>query len=200
MWLSKFNEYTARTEGADKVFRVVGYVLRLYLSKTGNNKPLAQLVAALSECRVLLRFFGLAQTISWFQDTINCADGEEREWKMVQIATMLVYYPMEHIYYLSGKGLIPISNRDSLSQWSCRSWFLYMAIEVMLLCKRHRQDLLKPTTDTKLRKAQLRLIALLADMPLALTWSLADGGFLPDYMIGLLGTVSSVAGILNSTM
>lgn len=47
---------------------------------------------------------------------------------------MILYYPMEHVYYLSEKGAWKLSERTygRLAIWSCRFWAAYVVLFVSL--------------------------------------------------------------------
>lgn len=223
--MDSFVSFVASTDNADKVLRVVCYAGRLvsaFLLRggpgvAGYGKRLAALLASVSEARVVLRLFGLPQTLHWLLQ-LDVSD-RDFQYRMLQVVSMLVYYPMEHVYWASMRGALTMADAEHLSIVSCRAWFLYLAVEACLLLREWRQ-LEDPSTfpeaddrgriaealsetlkrqrqlKAKRRALLLRTIAVLGDIPLALTWSVPRS-FLSDTWIGMFGTASSIAGIIQ---
>lgn len=48
---------------------------------------------------------------------------------------MLFYYPLEHLYYLGSKGILPIPKHriSQYSLWSCRAWAAYVCLQFLHL-------------------------------------------------------------------
>ena len=58
----------------------------------------------------------------------------------LQTISLLIYYPLENLSYLSSKGVFPLSPARELrwSVWSCRAWMAYVALEFVALWERRR--------------------------------------------------------------
>ena len=48
---------------------------------------------------------------------------------------MLVYYPLEHAYYLAGHSILPLSaaKQAKYALWSCRAWAAYVVLQLVHL-------------------------------------------------------------------
>jgi hypothetical protein len=55
----------------------------------------------------------------------------------LQTLSLLLYYPLENISYLSGKGVFPLSpaREASWSTWGCRFWAAYVVLDVWRLAR-----------------------------------------------------------------
>lgn len=50
----------------------------------------------------------------------------------LQALSMIVYYPLEHTWYLAHHGVLPVTSSTSnkIAVWSCRFWMLYTVLQV----------------------------------------------------------------------
>ena len=48
---------------------------------------------------------------------------------------MLVYYPLEHVYYLASHSILPLSQakQSKFALWSCRAWAAYVVLQLVHL-------------------------------------------------------------------
>jgi hypothetical protein len=48
---------------------------------------------------------------------------------------MLAYYPLEHVNYLSGHSILPLSpaRQAKYALWSCRAWMAYVVLQLVHL-------------------------------------------------------------------
>ena len=48
---------------------------------------------------------------------------------------MLVYYPLEHAYYLASHSILPLSpaQQSKSALWSCRAWAAYVVLQLVHL-------------------------------------------------------------------
>lgn len=220
--ISSFTRLVDKTDGCDKILRVICYsgkLIAVFLLKGGSRsreyaRRLAPILASLTESRVVLRLFGIPQTIDWLLN-LNPKE-DDYHYKLLQIISLLIYYPMEHAYYAAIKGAIVLSpeKANALSQWSCRAWFCYLLVDAWTVVKECRKENEKQAManearvaiaiDNKIKrqleleqrrnKLIVKMIGIFSDIPLALTWSFSRG-FLSDFWIGLFGTMSSISGI-----
>ena len=53
----------------------------------------------------------------------------------LQGLSMLVYYPLEHAYYLAGHSILPLSpgKQAKYALWSCRAWAAYVVLQLVHL-------------------------------------------------------------------
>ncbi|KAM0747035.1 hypothetical protein T439DRAFT_329299 [Meredithblackwellia eburnea MCA 4105] len=232
--LAHLNRLIASASGTDKLFmlyayssHVILYVLRSKRVATKSRLLLAERIgklgAIISDARVLYRLFGIFPIISWVQSLNDPATAPKDkrhaliEW--LQGWSMLLYYPMEHAYYLAGKGVFPISaaNINTLALWSCRFWAAYVALQFAHIKRSY--DLLKNSKKaleltsstkegqvsdiaaekTRIAKAEQALwtdlLVQCGYLPLTMHWSLPNG-LLPDQVwVGLFGTLSAACGL-----
>ena len=84
----------------------------------------------------------------------------------LQAWSMLAYYPLEHLYYLRTRNLIPATipsimslfrrswrrihlNANSLVKWSCRAWAVYVILQFAHLIEDRKLLLMKEKTLRK---------------------------------------------------
>ena len=204
--LDAFNTFTSKTDGADKVFRVLTYVGRIilaYINKTGTRSiALSALLQSFSELRVLLRFFGLPKAIVWLESLLLQSKGDVNQLQLMQALSLLIYYPMEHVCFLSKKGFFPSikPHEASLSRWSSRAWLFYLIVDLYLVYtewKKLPDTIVSDDKDASVkekRRLTIKALGIFGDLPLAITWSMEES-FLSDSMVGVFGTISSITGI-----
>ncbi|PLW08665.1 hypothetical protein PCANC_10281 [Puccinia coronata f. sp. avenae] len=127
------------TSGTDKSFMLVQYsaiLLRQLVSRSKNgtaNKTLAARLAALSkllsDARTTYRLWDLISIIQWLRslNTLPPSGSRPVQIERLQVITMLIYYPLEHLYFLASKGVLPLSPRliNKAAIYSCRAWAAY---------------------------------------------------------------------------
>lgn len=220
-----FVKFTEGVDGVDKVLRLICYTGKLTLSFAHSHSTyrhrLQALLNSLADARIVLRLFGIPQTVLWLNGIVGDQKrGFQQHYiELIQIASLLIYYPAEHVYWSGIHGALDLSQESlmSWSRWSCRAWLLYLSIDLVVLIKQFictpgHLDCSAASTDSGIRlsvkvqehleteqklKAErelmlYRAMALLGDIPLALTWS-ARKSFLNDFWVGLLGTISSIS-------
>ncbi|BGP17652.1 hypothetical protein JCM10213_001305 [Rhodosporidiobolus nylandii] len=145
--LAHFNRLAGSQSGQDKLFMVYQYAayvaIALLNSKRFGSKArrdlavrMEKLRATISDARVLYRLFGLFPILSWAQSLNDPASQPQDKQilllEKLQAWSMLLYYPLEHIYYLAGKGVFKISPQriSSIAVWSCRFWAAYVVLQI----------------------------------------------------------------------
>ncbi|WVQ95065.1 hypothetical protein IAU59_002157 [Kwoniella sp. CBS 9459] len=108
---------------------------------------------SVSEARVIMRAFGLLPILQWllaihpnplkslrslllsFGSPSSLAQPSAKTLPTFQILSLLAYYPLEHVTWLSRKGVLPLSaQRTGLAElWSVRFWALYVMLEIYKL-------------------------------------------------------------------
>ncbi|SGZ11962.1 BQ5605_C028g10469 [Microbotryum silenes-dioicae] len=146
--LAHINRVIATTSGQDKVFMLYAYsshvIMHLLRSKrlaTRSRLELAnrmdKLRDVISDARTLYRLFGLFPIIQWAQalndPAKRPADGQLALINKLQAWSMLFYYPLEHYYYLAGKGVFdcPPARIGTIAMWACRFWASYVILQVL---------------------------------------------------------------------
>lgn len=61
----------------------------------------------------------------------------------LQALSMIIYYPLEHLWYLADHGVLPIAPATSgkIATWSCRFWMVYTILQVRKSHSRKQNDL-----------------------------------------------------------
>jgi hypothetical protein len=140
-FLARANEITSQVAGADKIYRSVYYVSKFilwYLKKSHAREEVMKRVASLSSqmsnVRYMLRLFGLLSTIEGLKkDGGACGETDHLLKYIAKIQTwsMMLYYPLEHMYWLSWQGIWPTKYGDDFSLWSCRAWVVYILLDMI---------------------------------------------------------------------
>lgn len=95
-----------------------------------------------SDFRILLRYYGLLPMVQYMnyleynQPPSQLALTIER----LQNWANIIYYPLEHIYWLGAHQVIPISEEktNKIGMWSCRFWAAYVILEYGRLGEQYR--------------------------------------------------------------
>ncbi|KAF9243424.1 hypothetical protein BU15DRAFT_86395 [Melanogaster broomeanus] len=129
--------------------------------------------------------------------------------------SMLVYYPLEHLYYLRARDLIPATipstfhlNSNALAMWSCRAWAVYVILQfahlredrkLLLMREKHLKKgkgvVIEDKEDLRNRWDAFwnEFVANSANLPLAIHWSLEKGIFTNDLWLTVFGFINAVA-------
>ncbi|BGP41396.1 hypothetical protein JCM10449v2_005374 [Rhodotorula kratochvilovae] len=170
--LAHFNRVAGSQSGQDKLFMVYQYAAYIAVavlnSKRFGNKTrrdlalrVEKLRATISDARVLYRLFGIFPIIAWAQSLNDPArqpkDKQLLTLQRLQAWSMLLYYPLEHIYYLAGKGIFKISPQriGTIAIWSCRFWAAYVVLQIFHI--RRSFQLLRASRSAILRSTRERV-------------------------------------------
>ncbi|GAA6023009.1 hypothetical protein JCM11491_000355 [Sporobolomyces phaffii] len=166
--LARFNKIAGSTSGQDKIFMVYAYAAHLVTAALRSprlaNKAridladrIEKLRGVISDARVLYRLFGLFPIIQWAQSLNDPAtQPKDRQLLLIQRLqawSMLLYYPLEHTYYLAGKGVFKIQPKriGQMAIWSCRFWAAYVVLQIFhirrsfTLVSREKRAILRST-------------------------------------------------------
>ncbi|KAK6910789.1 hypothetical protein I203_104822 [Kwoniella mangroviensis CBS 8507] len=156
---------------------VIALLLRLAALKTrigirgkgGSGFGLRQLAegwgkmgGSIGEARVVFRAFGLLPILTWLlslhphpieslksllQSGHLPSLDSPKTFSTLQAISLLLYYPLEHLTWLGGKGVIPLNEKRMgwTGLWSVRFWALYVLLDIYKL----RQTYLSLLTRTK---------------------------------------------------
>ncbi|WAR58940.1 hypothetical protein PtB15_10B280 [Puccinia triticina] len=223
------------TSGADKLFMLVQYsaiILRTLATRSNSgssNKALVLRLAALSklfisDARTTYQLWDLISIVQWLRslNALPPSGSKPVQIERLQVISMLIYYPLEHLYFLASKGVLPLSPRliNKAALYSCRAWAAYTLLhffhlrEELKLLEPERRRLLalqagtdfntprkpSPAVATSLQEMEGRRAALinglivnLAYTPLSLHWSMPKGLYGSKLITGICGLVAAVA-------
>eukprot|EP00834_Sanchytrium_tribonematis_P001794 NODE_46_length_32145_cov_0.918711.p21 type:complete len:209 gc:universal NODE_46_length_32145_cov_0.918711:365-991(+) len=171
--------------GTDKYFRLYDYIINylvLQYPKSNLVLSLGKLLPAINDARYLMRFGGIPETLYY---NLYSAD-----WKdYLQNYLMLLYYPLEHVYWLSVKKVLNMSDSKTAfcGIWMCRVWLAYIVVDLY----RNYISYKKGPLD-KHNKADI--YRNIGDFIMCAHWS-SYRGLITDKNCRLAGILSSVAGI-----
>ncbi|OZJ02011.1 hypothetical protein BZG36_04872 [Bifiguratus adelaidae] len=229
--------------GTDKVLMFVQYFCKIlvWFAQKKQRRPipvdkaapaldlaqhLRNLSSPVSDFRILLRYYGLLPMLQYMSSVERTASPSKWHLDLIRLQnlSMLLYYPMEHIYWLGAHRIIPLSEQKSnkIAMWSCRFWAAYVVLEFARLAeewrllkvkevtiqKKIKRDLLqtdKGETKEKvlgeLEAAKMRTkigtIVNAAYLPLTVHWSLEQSSF-PDVAVGVCGTLAAIGQLMTA--
>lgn len=162
--------YLSTWSGTDKLFTLIQYTLKLVVPvliararlqhRVGLRKePTSNVAASLSsfadvmgDFRMLGRFCGLFPIFQWMiaMERRSPPTRALLNIERLQGWSMLMYYPLEHLYYLRTHNIIPATvpcitslfrsssktinlNTSKLAVWSCRAWTVYVLLQFVHL-------------------------------------------------------------------
>ncbi|CAG8480408.1 9887_t:CDS:2 [Paraglomus brasilianum] len=218
--LDRIVSFLNSVPGTDKVLMFIQYYSKIviwFLIRLGKNK-LAERVSnfanPVADFRILLRFYGLLPLVQWM---IHIEHHPPPSTTLLfinrlQNLTMILYYPLEHIWWLAYHKVIDIaeSKMNRIGIWSCRFWAAYVFLEFwallqqwQLLKKKERgivkkvdaqeADILREHKAVQTEKEQIVRSTLInvGYLPLTIHWSLENSSF-PDVGVGFFGTLAAV--------
>ncbi|KAI8072178.1 peroxisomal biogenesis factor 11 [Gilbertella persicaria] len=222
--------------GTDKVLMFIQYwskVIIWFLQKR-HAVPLKSTLSVIqriqnlsgpvSDFRILLRYYGLLPMVQYMNyieynpPSSPLALTIER----LQNWANVIYYPLEHIYWLGAHQVIPLSEEktNKIGMWSCRFWAAYVVLEYGRLAEQYKQLKLKETGLLRRIKAgdiethedpEAEMAAIKAErttmivntcintgyLPLTVHWSLERSSF-PDVLVGVFGGFASIFQIYSA--
>jgi hypothetical protein len=130
--------------GYDRALAFVMYGARMvahfrernHIGTKDTVEALRKLSGSLAQTRTIFRFRGTFPYISQLLKS-GVLTGDTPLLQKIQVISMLLYYPLEHIYFLGSMGLLNIKPKNVLeaSRWSCTFWFVYTFLEVFNVFK-----------------------------------------------------------------
>ncbi|XP_069505342.1 peroxisomal membrane protein 11C isoform X2 [Ambystoma mexicanum] len=219
-WVFGSPEWRARVEIRTLCYgcQLVGGVL---VQKTGmkleSGKSLLAVASQLSHCRTVLRLF---DDLSMFTYSAQYGLGKKEKDQVVRLLSVLsnmadqLYYPCEHVAWAADAKVIHTKSEKwwtiSTALWGI-SLLLGIVRSLRVLCVLQRKSRRKPNGESsqtclRERRAQLTsevltIISSMADLSNAIHWM--PPGFLwagrfPPWLVGLMGTISSLIGIYQT--
>ncbi|WWC90490.1 uncharacterized protein L201_005426 [Kwoniella dendrophila CBS 6074] len=162
---------------------------RLFKNKQSNfgllelSQGWGQMGKSIGEARVIFRLFGMLPIISWLlalhpkplesinkllysiislnSNFITRIKESSKTIPTLQAISLLLYYPLEHLSWLTTKKVVPLSERRrGLAElWSVRFWALYVVLEIYKLSQSYqslqrRTKLLKYSSKSDISKEE----------------------------------------------
>lgn len=134
--------------GTDKTLMVIQYfskVLMWYYNRNGKSSVAVRIgnfSGPVSDFRILLRYYGLLPMIQWakYIEQTPPASPLLKRLERIEVISNILYYPLEHIYWLGAHNVIPISQAtvNKVGMWSCRFWALYVLVHFVHLAEEYR--------------------------------------------------------------
>ncbi|KAI9029915.1 peroxisomal biogenesis factor 11 [Phycomyces nitens] len=182
------------------------------------------LASPVSDFRILLRYYGLLPLVQYMNyiEYNPPASPVALSIERLQNWCNVIYYPLEHIYWLGAHQIIPLSQKktDFIGMWSCRFWAAYVVLEYGRLADQYQglkgreTGLLKrmkagdieadedPEAEMASIKAERNSMLINACintgyLPLTVHWSLEKSSF-PDVLVGVFGGAASIFQIYSA--
>ncbi|KAF9185186.1 hypothetical protein BGZ51_002907 [Haplosporangium sp. Z 767] len=140
--------FLSQVRGTDKTLMVVQYFSKIfiwYFLKRGRESTAQRIrnfAGPISDFRILLRYYGLLPLIQWMQYVDNTPSPSKLLLLIDRLQNIcnLIYYPLEHIYWLGAHEVIPISmeKTNRIAIWSCRFWAAYVVLQFAHLAEEYR--------------------------------------------------------------
>lgn len=113
--------------------RVLAWALaKKYGADNAYTKRLQGLTSPLVDTRMVLRLVGiLGSTHDILVNTET--DPVLRPISVAQAWSMILYYPLENIYWFGAHGVVPMSEdtQNAFSVWSSRAWLVYILLDFL---------------------------------------------------------------------
>ncbi|KAM8961260.1 peroxisomal membrane protein 11C [Pelodytes ibericus] len=211
--------------GRDRVMRTLCYSCQLLggvlTQKTGTEqdwgKSLLIVASQMSHCRTVLRLFDDLAMIVY---SANYGLGKKEKDRLIRCISVIcnisdqLYYPCEHIAWAADAGVVHTKSEKwwtaSTALWGF-SLFLGIIRSLVILHKLRRpknqsgKDLPKSRGEIKshMRSEVMTIISSASDLINAIHWmppGFLWGGCSPTWLVGLMGTISSVIGIYQTAV
>ncbi|XP_034035955.1 peroxisomal membrane protein 11C [Thalassophryne amazonica] len=211
--------------GRDKVIRTLCYGSQLVggiLSQKPEEEESSQFGRSLllfsgqlSHCRTVLRLFDDLSMLAYSFSYGLGAEEEDAGVRWISVLTNVadqLYYPCEHIAWAADAELIRINSNKwwlfSVMLWGASLLLgILRSVHILLLlkkklkrCEMDRSGMSRTQLQRQMRRELLSVISSMADLGNAIHWM--PPGFLwagrfPSWLVGLLGSISSVIGLIQ---
>lgn len=214
--------------GRDRLIRTLGYCCQLVggvlveqrATRSEVGTRLLVLSSQLSHCRTILRLF---DDLAMFVYTKQYGLGAEEEDVFVRCVSVLgnladqLYYPCEHVAWAADAKILHV---DSARWWTLSTtfWGLSLLLGIarsLWMVLKLRRRLRSPqvaslswwprgkqrAVEAQIRSEVLTLLSNLADLANAVHWlppGILWSGCLPPWVVGLLGTISSLLSVYQA--
>ncbi|KAG0150281.1 hypothetical protein CROQUDRAFT_668604 [Cronartium quercuum f. sp. fusiforme G11] len=219
--LERITRLLSTSSGTDKCLMLIQYVA-LLLSKISarghkfsSSRRLSQRFGALSglvsETRTTIRLLDLFSLLQWWRSLKPSGHSFKSrilDLERMEVISMLVFYPLEHIYFLTTKKILPCSPRVALKAalYSCRAWAVYTFLHLGRLWHSYQelqQEQIQQEQQGSEKQAKIKfearraalingLTVNLAYLPLTLHWSLEKGLYSSEYITAFCGLFAAV--------
>jgi len=198
--------------GRDKALRLSSYLACLLGGLSRNEATagkLFTLMEQISGCRTILRLFddaSMASVCLAYGTGEKVKDSRQRWLGLAENVINQLFYPLEHIAWFAEKGILPIKSTPWMlaSLWC---WVGALCIGIVMSELKMRSSLSIKLKDEKseemlkLRRSEMvLLVENCANLGMAIHW-LPKGYLwaekLPNFIVGVLGVISTLAGISN---
>ncbi|KAF9160929.1 hypothetical protein DFQ27_004185 [Actinomortierella ambigua] len=140
--------FLSQVRGTDKFLMVIQYFSKIFIwwyvkrGRESTAQRVRNLAGPISDFRILLRYYGLLPLVQWMQyvDSNPSPSPLLLFLDRLQNICNLIYYPLEHIYWLGAHEVIPISMKktNAIAIWSCRFWAAYVLLQFVHLGEEYR--------------------------------------------------------------
>ncbi|XP_068175868.1 peroxisomal membrane protein 11C isoform X2 [Antennarius striatus] len=212
--------------GRDKVIRTVCYGSQLIggvlnrkteseVSSQQLGRSLLLFSAQLSHCRTVLRLFDDLSMMAYSHSYGMGAGEEDKGLRWISVLTNVadqLYYPCEHIAWAADAELIKVKS-DKWWLFGTVLWGtslllgILRSLRVLILLKKKLKTCQKDSSGNscsqlhrQMQREILSVLSSMADISNAIHWMPAGflwAGRFPDWLVGLMGTVSSVIGLVQ---
>ncbi|XP_036305990.1 peroxisomal membrane protein 11C isoform X3 [Pipistrellus kuhlii] len=193
--------------GRDRLIRTLGYCCQLVggvlvgqgRARADVGARLLAVSSQLSGCRTTLRLFDDA---AMFLYTRQYGLGAEEEDILVRCVSVLgnladqLYYPCEHIAWAADARILHV---DSARWWALSTALWGLSLLLGIASQRPRST--RAAAEARIQSELVTVLSNLADLANAVHW--LPPGFLwagrfPPWLVGLLGTISSLLGVFQA--
>ncbi|RUP46332.1 peroxisomal biogenesis factor 11 [Jimgerdemannia flammicorona] len=237
--LDRLVRFLGSVRGTDKVLMFIQYFTKIviwYIQRTGSStsrnlfskllfrKPttltthLKNLAGPVSDFRILLRYYGLVPLVQYMAFIEHHPPTSQFLLHVERLQNLcnLIYYPLEHAYWLGAHNVLPLSKKTTnrISIWSCRFWAAYVLLQYVNLEEQRRivnekeANLARRikagelddvgqnraalmTVSAQRRNIYINYVINTAYLPLTIHWSLENSSF-PDIGVGICGTIAAI--------
>mmetsp|Transcript_7652 Transcript_7652/g.8790 ORF Transcript_7652/g.8790 Transcript_7652/m.8790 type:complete len:233 (-) Transcript_7652:801-1499(-) len=164
-------------------------------------KFLLEVFEKLTDARFVNRLGGFSASVAWYLAALKNGSSTSALLNRGMAASMVLYYPMEHIWYFSTfKNKYVNVNSNWWCLWYCRVWLAYVIMDysgTMIRIRKLKQKIAGDTEDSKpalkreLKNEWIWTRVVFCDFVMALQWSLEAGPFSDNFIsfVGLYGGV-----------
>ncbi|KAE8631992.1 hypothetical protein XENTR_v10001385 [Xenopus tropicalis] len=210
--------------GRDRVVRTLCYSCQLLGGVMSNKsevdhnwgKSLLVVASQLSHCRTVLRLFDDLAMLAY---SVNYGLGKKEKDPIIRWISIFsnisdqLYYPCEHIAWAADSGVI---SAKSEIWWTASTAFwglslilgIVKSLRSLIMLRRYKGKKEEPPKSRGEIKSQIRsevlcIISCLSDLVNAVHWmphGFLWGGSSPIWLVGLMGTISSLIGIYQTAV
>ena len=202
--IPKFLKWLKKTEGRDKLYRLVAYgsKIPIHLLKSNNGNPdlierLSKGAKSVGQTRKLMRMFRSIEFIQALLKAVGTKDVVSRVLTVVKSAFLAVWMLVDHVQWMGRAGYLKLDIEKQLATIHSKAWFYGLLCGLLNESYTLNSILNAEKLDSE-KEFQTRKKILKSGLDIVVPMQRLGWLNVSDGVVGLCGTITSIMGIYDT--